>query len=71
MGKKMLRSVLVAAFSAVLAFGALSGLSGTKGDIRADSTWPASAKAVAIVQDSTWPVAPAGPGLPVDDGSGS
>jgi len=32
MRKRMLRSVLVAAFSAVVAFGALSGLSGAKSD---------------------------------------
>ncbi|MPY31926.1 hypothetical protein FNH09_11685 [Streptomyces adustus] len=35
----MLRSVLVAAFSAVVAFGTLSGLSGAKGDARADTVW--------------------------------
>lgn len=34
MRKRMLRSVLVAAFSAVVAFGALSGLAGTKSDAR-------------------------------------
>ena len=39
MRKRMLRSVLVAIFSAVVAFGSLSGLSGTKGDVRADSVW--------------------------------
>jgi hypothetical protein len=39
MRKRMLRSVLVAAFSAVVAFGSLSGLSGAKGDVRADSVW--------------------------------
>ena len=33
MRKRMLRSVLVAAFSAVVAFGALSGLSGAKSDV--------------------------------------
>ena len=32
MRNRMLRSVLVAAFSAVVAFGALSGLSGAKSD---------------------------------------
>jgi hypothetical protein len=32
MRNKMLRSVLVAAFSTVVAFGALAGLSGVKGD---------------------------------------
>ncbi|GAB2863925.1 hypothetical protein GCM10027074_34000 [Streptomyces deserti] len=40
MGKRVLRSILVATFSAVVALGALSGPSGTKGDIRADSKWP-------------------------------
>lgn len=39
MRKRMLRSVLVAIFSAVVAFGTLSGLSGAKGDVRADSVW--------------------------------
>ncbi|MEU7054746.1 hypothetical protein [Streptomyces sp. NPDC046197] len=43
----MLRSVLVAAFSTVVAFGALSGLAGAKGDTRADSAWPAVAVASA------------------------
>jgi hypothetical protein len=40
MRKRLLRSVLAAALSAVAAFGALSGFSGTKGDARADSHWP-------------------------------
>ena len=39
MRKRMLRSVLVAAFSAVVAFGTLSGLSGAKSDTRADTQW--------------------------------
>jgi hypothetical protein len=43
MRKRMLRSILVAAFSAAAALGVLSGLSGTKGDVRADSRWPAVA----------------------------
>ncbi len=62
MGKKMLRSVLVAAFSAAMAFGALSGLSGAKGDIhtRADSTWPSAVKSATIAEDSTWPAPPIG-----------
>jgi hypothetical protein len=34
MRNKLLRSVLVAAFSAVVAFGALAGLSGAKGDVQ-------------------------------------
>jgi hypothetical protein len=33
MSKRMLRSVLVAAFSAVVAFGTLAGLSGAKSDV--------------------------------------
>ncbi|MFK4145691.1 hypothetical protein [Streptomyces sp. NPDC004065] len=40
MRNRLLRSVLVAAFSAVVALGALSGLSGAKSDVRANSTWP-------------------------------
>ncbi|MCI3274998.1 hypothetical protein MQP27_28345 [Streptomyces sp. 7R015] len=47
----MLRSVLVAAFSAVVAFGALSGHPGEKSDTRADSAWPAVAER-ATVADS-------------------
>ncbi|MEU9284886.1 hypothetical protein AB0D57_09200 [Streptomyces sp. NPDC048275] len=54
----MLRSVLVAAFSAVVAFGALSGLSDAKSDTRADSHWPTAP--VDVVTET-----------PVDDGSGS
>ena len=50
MGKRMLRSVLAAAFSAVVAFGALSGLSDAKGGVKADSVWP-------IVQPGTGSVA--------------
>lgn len=65
MRNRMLRSVLVVAFSAVVAFGALSGLSDVKSDDRADSHWPASAvNVVAVGSDSHWPAAP------VDDGSG-
>ena len=58
MRKKMLRLVLVAAFSAVTAFGALSGLSDAKGDVRADSVWPVAAAATAVAGDSVWPVSP-------------
>lgn len=67
MRKRMLRSVLVAAFSTVAVFGALSGLSDTKGDIRADTSWPAVAKSTTLARaaDTTWPVPPA------DDGAGS
>ncbi|KUM93087.1 hypothetical protein AQI88_28635 [Streptomyces cellostaticus] len=58
----MLRSVLVAAFSAVVAFGTLNGLSTAKDDARAqDSTWsvvragaPADHDVVATPGDSVW-----------------
>lgn len=52
MHKRMLRSVLVAAFSAVVAFGALGGLSATKSDIARDSSW--STTAAAVPGDSSW-----------------
>ncbi|WP_199844739.1 hypothetical protein [Streptomyces sp. DSM 15324] len=39
----MLRSVLVAAFSAVLAFGALTGLSGGTSEPQRDTAWSAAA----------------------------
>ncbi|GAB2328321.1 hypothetical protein AB0N20_17530 [Streptomyces griseoincarnatus] len=41
MRKRMLRSVLVAALSAVVAFGALSGLSGAQdsGNTEGDTVW--------------------------------
>ncbi|AZP19269.1 hypothetical protein EJC51_26285 [Streptomyces aquilus] len=48
----MLRSVLAAAFSTVVAIGALSGLAGTKGDVQADSTW----RQKIVAADSTWVV---------------
>ena len=74
----MLRSVLVAAFSAVVAFGALSGASVAKSDVRADTHWPTAAEDVVAVDthwpsvvattdgtdDTHWPVAPV-------DGSGN
>jgi hypothetical protein len=57
MRNRMLRSALVAIFSAVVAVGTVSGLSGAKGDSRAgDSVWPASAK-THVLADSVWPVA--------------
>jgi len=55
MRNKMLRSILVAAFSAVVAVGALSGLSEAKSDSRADSSWPSAAPTVVIAGDSSWP----------------
>ncbi|MEU3146587.1 MULTISPECIES: hypothetical protein [unclassified Streptomyces] len=49
--------MLVAAFSAVVAFGALSGPAGAKGDVRADSSWgPAVAVQSAVGGDSSWGV---------------
>lgn len=60
MGKRLLRSVLVATFSVVMAFGALDGLSDAKGDVRADTSWPRAAENVeaAVPPDTSWPVAP-------------
>ncbi|GAQ69221.1 hypothetical protein T45_00943 [Streptomyces turgidiscabies] len=52
MRKKMLRWVLVAAFSAVATFGALSGLSGTESGNRADSTWPPLSARSVVAGDS-------------------
>ena len=43
MRNRMLRSVLVAAFSAVVALGALSGFSDAKDDVRANTSWPSVA----------------------------
>lgn len=63
MRKRMLRSILVAAFSAVVAFGSLSGLSGAKGDARADTVWSvvkadtgqvATDAAPAVPDDTVW-----------------
>jgi hypothetical protein len=54
----MLRSVLVAAFSAVVAFGTLSGLSGTKSDARetggAQSVVVADDDLIVFPADSKW-----------------
>lgn len=57
MHKRMLRSALAAAFSAALAFGALSGLAGTTADAARDSTWSPGVDTAAVAGDSTW-VAP-------------
>ena len=54
MHKRMLRSALVAAFSAAVAFGALGGLSGAKGETAQDSTWKTAAVSAAGAGDSTW-----------------
>ncbi|KUN24093.1 hypothetical protein SAMN06272735_4563 [Streptomyces sp. TLI_55] len=59
MQKKLLRSVLAAAFSAVVAFGALGAFSDTKGDVRADSAWlvqAAPGDSAWKAQDSAWAV---------------
>ncbi|GHA29296.1 hypothetical protein GCM10010303_44870 [Streptomyces purpurascens] len=56
MRNKMLRSVLVAAFSVVAALGALSGFAGEEGENRANTQWPAVAVNVAGAADNTqWP----------------
>ncbi|MFC5953033.1 hypothetical protein ACFP51_00555 [Streptomyces pratens] len=54
MRKRTLRSVLVAAFSAVMAFGALGVLAGTEGDVRADSSWGPVVGAKSVNGDSSW-----------------
>ncbi|MGY0068684.1 hypothetical protein ACWZEH_18160 [Streptomyces sp. QTS137] len=47
--------MLVAAFSAVVAFGVLSGLAGMKGDVRADSSWgPVVGAQSVAADDSSW-----------------
>lgn len=62
MHKRMLRSALVAAFSAVVALGALSGIAGTKSDVAGDSSWSTTAVAAAPPGDSSWVVAASVPG---------
>jgi len=59
MGKKMLRSVLVAAFSVGVAFGVVSGFSEAKGDVLADSVWPPIVAQDAPAGDSVWAAGPA------------
>jgi hypothetical protein len=68
MHKRMLRSALAAAFSAVVTLGAVTGVVGSQGDTQAeDSTWRVSTMtAAAGPRDSTW-VSPASIGG--DDGS--
>ncbi|GAA2539196.1 MULTISPECIES: hypothetical protein [Streptomyces] len=56
MRKRTLRSVLVAAFSVVAAFGVLSGLAGAEGDARADSSWGPVAGTKSVIADSSWGV---------------
>ncbi|MEV7980685.1 hypothetical protein [Streptomyces sp. NPDC086519] len=48
MSKRSLRSKLVAAFFAVVAVGMLGGLSGPRGDVRADTRWPAAAESTTL-----------------------
>ncbi|MET9818797.1 hypothetical protein [Streptomyces sp. NPDC006355] len=61
----MLRSVLVAAFSAVVALGVLSGFSDEESGTRANTQWPAVAVNVdAAPANTQWP----NPGV---DGAGS
>ncbi|AIV35160.1 hypothetical protein GTW46_30230 [Streptomyces sp. SID6013] len=58
MSKRMLRSVLVAAFSAVVAFGALNGLAGVQGDERASGVESVAvsvgADTAAVTDDTVW-----------------
>ncbi|WP_254402777.1 hypothetical protein [Streptomyces sp. AC555_RSS877] len=56
MRKRMLRSALAAAFSAVVAFGTLSGLAETRSDVPTDSAWSTRAATAAPPGDSTWVV---------------
>ena len=53
MRNRMLRSVLVVAFSAVVAFGALSGLSDAKVGVKADSVWPVATSESEVVSGDT------------------
>jgi hypothetical protein len=55
MGNRLLRSVLVAAFSAVVAIGALGGFSDAKNDVRANSSWPSVAVGADVTSNSSWP----------------
>ncbi|MEU8649382.1 hypothetical protein [Streptomyces sp. NPDC048737] len=56
MGKRKLRSVLVAAFSAAVAFGVLSGLAGAESGAPADSSWGSGQPSVVVTDDSSWGV---------------
>lgn len=59
----LLRSVLVAAFSAVMAFGVVSAHSAARGDSPEDSFWGGAAVGAVnttVLADSIWPVAPQG-----------
>ncbi|MGY3203059.1 hypothetical protein [Streptomyces sp. TE5632] len=61
MRKRMLRSVLAAAFSAGVAFGVLSGLSDATNDVQQDTAWSSGAvgaadgdDAVVVPADTAW-----------------
>ncbi|MFF3847073.1 hypothetical protein [Streptomyces sp. NPDC002328] len=68
--------MLVAALSAVVAFGVLSGHSDAKDGVSADSHWPSSVESVTLA-DSHWPVVvvdgpePEAPTSGAADGSGA
>ncbi|MEU0675378.1 hypothetical protein ABZ330_21285 [Streptomyces sp. NPDC006172] len=66
----MLRSVLVAALSAVVAFGVLSARSDVKDEVTADSHWPQSVTTVTLA-DSHWPMVPVAGPAPEDPTSGA
>ncbi|MFJ9740080.1 hypothetical protein [Streptomyces sp. NPDC101166] len=66
----MLRSVLVAALSAVVAFGVLGARSDVKDEVTADSHWPSSVATVTLA-DSHWPMVPVAGPTPEDPTSGA
>jgi hypothetical protein len=66
MGKRLLRSILVAAFSVLVTVGALGGLASEKGDARADTTWPMVVSKTASASDTTWPTVVAKTASPGD-----
>lgn len=60
MHKTMLRSALVAAFSAALAFGVLTGHAGTKDAVAQDSSWRVQAAVGPGAGDSSWVIVASG-----------
>ncbi|PVD04001.1 hypothetical protein C1N79_19300 [Streptomyces sp. SGAir0924] len=54
MSKRMLRSVLAAALSAVVVFGAASGLAGKSSDVRAGAGATAVTVGVDRTDDTSW-----------------
>ncbi|WFB87829.1 MULTISPECIES: hypothetical protein [Streptomyces] len=54
MSKRMLRSVLAAALSAVVVFGAASGLAGKSSDVRADAGPTAVVAGADVADDTSW-----------------